>query len=288
MTVEAAQAAVARKEERFGLLNRFMRRRKGASLIERNLITAGLPLRPAEFMMANLFCFAVVLLLGSLHIRNMPYPQGFFALLKQCLWFLFYGWFGFKAPQMLLQYKANKRRMALEVQLADALAIVSSGLKGGYSFVQGLSMAAEQLPEPISGEIARVIRFIQLGIDTPRALEQLAERINSYDYDMTVSAANIQLSSGGNLSQMLESIAATIRDRIRLRRDIAALTAQGRISGGILIALPIGIALMLRIINPEYFSLLTSTEMGNNLLYAAATQQGIGIYWIKKLLDFDS
>jgi tight adherence protein B len=288
MSVEDVQAAMSRREERFGLLNKFMRRRKGTSLIQRNLITAGLPLRPAEFLMANLFCFAAVLLLGSLHIRSMPYPHGFFALLKQGLWFLFYGWFGFKAPQMVLQFLANKRRMTLEVQLADALAIVSSALKGGYSFVQGLSMASEQLPPPISGEVARVIRLIQLGLDTPRALEQLAERVNSYDYDMTVSAANIQLASGGNLSQMLESIAATIRDRIRLRRDIAALTAQGRISGGILISLPIGIALMLRVINPEYFSLLTTTDLGNNLLYGAATQQAIGIYWIKKLLDFDN
>jgi tight adherence protein B len=193
-----------------------------------------------------------------------------------------------KGPQMLLQFLADKRRGTLEVQLADALAIISSGLKGGYSFVQGLSMAGDQLPPPIAGEFQRVIRLIQLGLDTPRALEQMAERINSYDYDMTVSATNIQLSSGGNLSKLLETIAETIRDRIRLRRDIAALTAQGRISGGILIALPIGIGIMLSLINPEYFGLLFSTTLGNNLLLLAFIQQCIGIYWIKKLLDFDN
>jgi tight adherence protein B len=91
-------------------------------------------------------------------------------------------------------------------------------------------MAGEQMPAPISEEFRRVIRLIQLGVDTPRALEQMGERVNSYDYDMTISATNIQLASGGNLSQLLERIAETIRDRIRLRRDIGALTAQGRIS----------------------------------------------------------
>jgi tight adherence protein B len=105
---------------------------------------------------------------------------------------------------------------------------------------------------------------------------------------MTVSATNIQLAVGGNLSQLLEGIAETIRERIRLRRDIAALTAQGRISGAILIGLPIGIALMLRIINADYMSALFDTAMGNNLLYMAGGMQLVGMYWIKKLLDFDN
>jgi tight adherence protein B len=265
-----------------------MRGRKGTGKIERNLVTAGLMLKPAEFMMANLFFMAFIIVLGAVHIRSMPAATSFFGVVKFFLWIFFYVWFGYKFPQMVLQFMADKRRRLLEVQLADALAIISSGLKGGYSFVQGLSMSADQLPAPINAEFQRVIRLIQLGLDTPRALEQLADRVNSYDYDMTVSATNIQLSSGGNLSKLLETIAETIRDRIRLRRDIEALTAQGRISGGILIALPIGIGVMLRMINPEYFNLLFTTDLGNNLLYMAATQQAIGIYWIKKLLDFDN
>lgn len=289
MTVEATQASMtARKQERFGTIGRLMRRGRGAGLIERNLVTAGLLLKPAEFMAANLFFMVVVMVLGVAHINSMPVPVGFFPVLKQFLWFAFYMWFGFRLPQMILQYMADKRRTTLEVQLAEALALISSGLKGGYSFIQGLSMAAEQLPAPINQEFGRVIRLVQLGLDTPRALEQMGERVNSYDYDMTISATNIQLSSGGNLSQLLEKIAETIRDRIRLRRDIAALTAQGRMSGGILIALPLGIAFMLRIINREYFDLLITTDLGNTLLYVAAGQQAIGIYWIKKLLDFDN
>ena len=288
MSVEATQAAMGRnKQERFIFVDRVMRKR-GMGKIERNLVTAGLMLKPAEFMMVNLFFFGITMVAGSFILKRLPALDSFSNVLKffgAAIVILYIGW---KLPQGILQFLADKRRNTLEVQLADALAIISSGLKGGYSFVQGLSMASDQLPAPINGEFQRVIRLIQLGLDTPRALEQMSERVNSYDYDMTVSATNIQLASGGNLSKLLETIAETIRDRIRLRRDIAALTAQGRMSGGILIALPIGIGVMLSMINPEYFGLLFSTALGNNLILLAVIQQAIGIYWIKKLLDFDN
>jgi len=288
VSVESAQAAIGRnKTERFVIVERLMRRRKSGKLA-RNLVTAGLMIKPAEFMMVNLFSFAITLVLGSFILRRMPALDTFLNALKffGAAFVIFY--LAWKGPQMVLQFLADKRRRTLEVQLADALAIISSGLKGGYSFAQGLSMAGDQLPPPINGEFQRVMRLIQLGLETSRALEQMAERINSYDFDMTVSATNIQLSSGGNLSKLLETIAETIRDRIRLRRDIDALTAQGRMSGGILIALPIGIGVMLSLINPEYFGLLFSTALGNNLVLLAVIQQLIGIYWIKKLLDFDN
>lgn len=288
MSVEATQAAMGRnKQERFVFIDRVMKRR-GMGKISRNLVTAGLMLKPAEFMMANLFFFAGTLVAGSLLLRRMPALDSFSNILKFVGASIVIFYIAWKGPQMVLQFLADKRRNTLEVQLADALALISSGLKGGYSFVQGLSMAGDQLPAPINGEIQRVIRLVQLGLDTPRALEQMSERINSYDYSMMVSATNIQLSSGGNLSKLLETIAETIRDRIRLRRDIAALTAQGRMSGGILIALPLGIGFMLSLINPEYFGLLFSTTLGNNLVLLAVCQQCVGIYWIKKLLDFDN
>lgn len=289
MTVDAAQEAMARaKRERFQFIGGLFKSKSKDSLIERNLVTAGLMLKPSEFMMLNLVFLAVVMLIGLLHIASMPPAFGFLPFVKRVLWMAFYIYIGWRAPQMVLQYLADRRRTKLEYQLADALTIIASGLKGGYSFVQGLDMASQQLEVPIKDETARVLRLIQLGLDTPRALLQMAERINSYDYDMTVSATNIQLSVGGNLSLLLENIAATIRDRIRLRRDIAVLTAQGRMSGIILIGLPIAIGAMLFVVNPEYMSKLTTTDMGNNLLYLAGGMQAFGIFWIKKLLDFDN
>lgn len=290
MSVEATQMALGRgKQEKWQLISRLMRGKKGSSLIERDLVSAGLLIKPSEFYMINLIVLCLFILLGLFIINTkLPNDGTFFSLLRRVLFFggsIFLGW---RVPRWVLGFMAAQRRTKLEFQLADALAIISSSLRGGFSFVQGLDMASQQLEPPIKEEFARVIRLVQLGLDTSRALEQMAERVNSYDYSMTVSATNIQLSVGGNLSQMLDNIAATIRDRIRLRREIAALTAQGRISGAILVGLPVGIAAMLRVINPEYMGLLTNTPMGGILLYIWVGMQGVGIYCIKKLLDFDN
>lgn len=289
ISVETTQAALTRsKTERYALIARFFKGRKDAGLIERNLTTANLLIKPTEFIAMNLG-FLVVVILGVLvMLNNWPNDFQFFTLVRRIgvsaalIWFV-----GWKGPQMVLQFMANSRRTKLEYQLADALTIISSSLKGGYSFVQGLDMAGQQMEAPIKDEILRVIRLIQLGLDTPKALSQMSERVNSYDYDMTVSATNIQLAVGGNLSQLLEGIAATIRDRIRLRRDISALTAQGRISGAILFVLPLGIAFFLCGINWEYMSALF-TAKGFILLYVAGAMQTAGFFWIKKLLDFDN
>lgn len=289
VTVDALQTALNRsKNERFALIARFMKGRKDASLIEKNLITAGLMIKPSEFFAVNLLCLAMSVLLAIAYLTlKWPNDGLFITLAKRLGFFAFMVYLGWRGPRLVLQMKANGRRSKLEYQLADALTIISSSLKGGYSFVQGLDMASKQMEEPIKGEIERVMRLIQLGLDTPKALSQMSERVNSYDYDMTVSATNIQLSVGGNLSQLLEGISATIRDRIRLRRDVAALTAQGRISGGILFVLPIGIGFFLMGINWEYMSALF-TDTGMYFVYGAMTMQALGFFWIKKLLDFDN
>lgn len=289
VSVDTLQTAMARsKNERFALIARFIKGRKDASLIEKNLITAGMMVKPSEFFAINLLCLAISVLLAIAYLSlKWPNDGAILTLIKRLGFFGFMIMVGWRGPRMILQMKANGRRSKLEYQLADALTIISSALKGGYSFVQGLDMAGKQMEEPIKSEIERVMRLIQLGLDTPKALSQMSERVNSYDYDMTVSATNIQLTVGGNLSLLLEGISATIRDRIRLRRDVAALTAQGRISGGILFVLPLGIAFFLCGINWEYMSSLF-TEKGMYLVYLAMTMQGLGFLWMKKLLDFDN
>ncbi len=287
ISVEAMRAAVARKDSE-SWIERLMKARSGPGRVERNLVTAGLLLKPSEFVAANLFFLVLMLIADALFMSSVSIGSGLWGLFQIFFALVVIPWLGWKLPQMTLQFMADRRRGKLEVQLAEALTLIASGLKGGYSFIQGLSQASEQLQSPITEEIKRVIRLIQLGLDTPRALEQMSQRINSYDYDMTVSATNIQLASGGNLAQLLEKIAETIRDRIRLRRDIAVLTAQGRMSGAILIALPICIGFLLNIVNHEYFLPLYGTDFGRSMLIGAGILQAIGMYWIKKLLDFDN
>jgi tight adherence protein B len=289
ISVEGTTAAMTRaKTERFALIARFFKGRKDAGLIERNITTAGLLIKPTEFIAFNLFFLVITVLGCTLLLNHWPNDGALFTMIRRIGVVGALIWFGgWKGPQSILQFMANSRRSKLEYQLADALTIISSSLKGGYSFVQGLDMAGQQMEAPIKDEITRVIRLIQLGLDTPKALIQMSDRVNSYDYDMTVSATNIQLAVGGNLSLLLEGIAATIRDRIRLRRDISALTAQGRISGTILFLLPVGIAFFLCGVNWDYMSALF-TAKGFILLYIAGGMQFMGFLWIKKLLDFDN
>ena len=288
VSVADTQANLTRsKTERFALLARLFKGRKESNLIERNLVTANILIKPTEFLAINLVVEVIFLILAAVALRFLSNDGAFLTLVKRVGFLGFMIFLGWRGPQMVLAFLANKRRSVLEFQLADALTIISSSLKGGYSFVQGLDMAGTQMEEPIKSEIVRVIRLIQLGLDTPKALLQMADRVNSYDYDMTISATNIQLAVGGNLSTLLEGISNTIRDRIRLRRDISALTAQGRILGGILFVLPIGIAGFLCVINWEYMSALF-TPMGYNFIYMAMGQQAAGFFWIKKLLDFDN
>jgi tight adherence protein B len=245
---------------------------------EKRLTSAGLALRPTEFL-AIVACSTI----------------GFFLIAcwaagtMKISWMMVLGLtaFGYYLPNLILNMIIKRRKITLEAQLADALTMIASALKGGYGFVQGLAMAGNQLPSPIADEFQRVIRLVELGVDTPHALERMGQRVQSYDFDMAITATCIQLESGGNLSQLLETIAHTIRERMKLRREISAATAQGRMSGGILILLPVGILGVLSVINPEYLSFLIAREVGHKLLYGAAIMQSMGAYVIWKMLQFE-
>ncbi|MCS6861511.1 MAG: type II secretion system F family protein [Abditibacteriales bacterium] len=245
---------------------------------EKRLTAAGLALRPTEFLAIVTFSTVGFLLIGCWAMASVGISWLLVAAITA---------FGYYLPNLILNMLIKRRKRTLEMQLADALTMIASALKGGYGFVQALTMAGNQLPPPIADEFQRVTRLIELGVDTPHALERMGARVQSYDFDMTITATCIQLESGGNLSQLLETIAWTIRERIKLRREISAATAQGRMSGAILVLLPIGILGALSIINPEYLSFLISREIGHKLLYGAAFMQSIGAYIIWKMLQFE-
>lgn len=245
---------------------------------EKRLTAAGLALRPTEFLAIVALSTVGFLLIGCWAMASAGISW-VMALAMTA--------FGYYLPNLILNILVKRRKRTLETQLADALTMIASALKGGYGFVQALTMAGNQLPPPIADEFQRVTRLIELGVDTSHALERMGARVQSYDFDMTITATCIQLEAGGNLSQLLETVAWTIRERIKLRREISAATAQGRMSGAILVLLPIGILGALSVINPEYLSFLISREIGHKLLYGAAFMQSMGAYIIWKMLQFE-
>lgn len=271
----ADQIILQKRAERFRLIADFFKGKGYYTRIEKQLIAAGLLLKPTEFIIMQFLSFCFLTFIGLVFIHT---------------WYivLFLMWLGYFAPLFLLGTLMKRRITSLEAQLADALTMISSGLKGGYSFVQGLQMASEQLPPPIADEFTRVLHLIQLGVDGPRALRRMEERVQSYDFSMAVTGVCIQLQTGGNLSELLERVASTIRERIKLRRDINAATAEGKMSGMVLIALPACIAGLLFLINPEYANKLFYTDTGKVLVKIWIGMQTVGILWIRKLLNFDA
>src|SRR5437588_819790 len=166
-------------------------------------------------------------------------------------------WF---ASGLYLRLRQRKRTRAFNNQLGDTLTLMSNALKAGHSFAQALSTVSKNAAPPIADEFARATREIALGINVDDALNHMNERNQSEDFDLMVTAVQIQRVVGGNLAEILDSIAYTIRERIRIQGEIRTLTAQARTSGIIITLLPFALAVALAFISPSYFSPMPKTN----------------------------
>jgi tight adherence protein B len=210
-----------------------------------------------------------------------------FAISRQPVSAFVAGIIGFFVPGMLMAYRKGKRRREFDSQLVDALTQMSGSLRAGYSLGQSLDTVARQIPPPAGDEFGRVIRETQLGQPLSVALDHMVERIKSDDLLMVVASININRQIGGNLSEILETAAETIRERVRIKREIQVLTAQQRISGYVLTGLPIGLGAILLIINPTYQMRLFTP--GPTLCIPVGAGLGIlvGFLIMRRIVDID-
>ena len=181
----------------------------------------------------------------------------------------------------------QKRQKAFANQLGDMLTMVSNALRSGFSFMQAIEMVAKEMDDPIGGELGEVIRETRLGTPLDKALENMSSRVQSSDFNLVVTAVLIQRQVGGNLSQILDTISDTVEDRIRMRREVRALTSQGRASGVVLAALPIGLAAILSLVNPTYLDPLWQEDMGHMAVGGAIILEIIGFYVINRIVNID-
>lgn len=231
---------------------------------------AGVSLRPQEWLLLCGVLFAAPLVFGLLVGRfGLGLLLGIIA--------------GF-APVLYGRLKIKRRTRAFDRQLNDMLAIMSNSLKSGYSFLQAVQMIAGDMAPPIADEFERMLREIRMGIPTEEALLGLNERVQSQDFDLIVTAIIIQRQIGGNLAEILDSIAETIRERVRIQGEIKAMTAQGRFSALIFMILPSGIGLMLYTINPEYVGQLFHNPIGWAMVGLGVIGQVIGAVLIRKIV----
>lgn len=189
------------------------------------------------------------------------------------------------APVVYLKIRTNRRRDAFTNQLPDLLTLLVGSLRAGYGLSQAMELVAREVPAPACIEFQRVMRALSLGLPLHRGLEGMAERIQSDDLDLVVTAINVQTEMGGNLSSVLENISDTIRQRVKVLREVRALTAQQRMTGFVLALLPIGLGIAIGLMQPGYFEPFLEPGWPRMLPIAALIMMGIGFFLIQKIVN---
>lgn len=190
-------------------------------------------------------------------------------------------------PFLWLRRARRKRQNALNDQLADTLSILASSLRAGYSFLQALDTVAKEIGEPSAHEFQRVGAEIRLGRPIDEALIAMAQRVGSDDLKWAVIAINVQRQVGGNLAEVLDIVANTVRERGYLRRLVRVLSAEGRLSIAILSALPFLLLLYQAVVNPEYVKLLFTHPLGIVMVIAGAIAMSLGVFWMTRIVRID-
>lgn len=193
------------------------------------------------------------------------------------------GWVAFAS--LYVQFKAKRRMKQFTDQLGDAIAMMSNAIKSGFTFQQAMDIVAKEIKGPISEEFVRALNEIQLGVTLEEALEGICQRVKDDDFEMVAMSVVIQRQVGGNLSQILDTVGETIRDRIKLRGEIKALTAEGVISGWAIGLLPVIVAAMCSAMNEEYFKPLQESGLGDMLLIGCIVSEVIGMLVIRWIIN---
>ena len=191
----------------------------------------------------------------------------------------------FALPLFYFSRRRKKRLKRLVTQLPDSFELMSQALRAGHSLASGIQLASEQLPDPIATEFARVFHEQNLGIKIEDAMRGMAQRCGQMDVKFFVTAVLIQRQTGGDLAEVLDKMGTVIRDRIQLMGTVQALTAEGRLSGWVLLALPVVVFFVLLQMNYEYASTLLYDPSGRMLLFAAGGMQLMGMAMIKKIVN---
>ncbi len=239
---------IDREAQRYVITNWVSKRVERTSFgdkIARELARADLKFKVAEYLVL----IVASMFIGALLAWFLGNQMAVSALIGAVL--------GSIAPRFYVKQQQKQRLQKFNDQLPDMLNLMVNGLRAGYSTMQAMEAVSKELPAPICDEFRRVVQEMQIGITMETALENLLRRIPSDDLDFVVTAINVQREVGGNLSEILDNISFTIRERIRIKGEVRVLTAQVRTSGTVLSLIPFGLTLVLWFLNPEYLMSVT-------------------------------
>src|SRR6195256_636349 len=187
-------------------------------------------------------------------------------------------------PFLHVWWKRKKRFDAFLEHLPDALDLMSRGLQAGHGFAEALHMVSAEMPDPIATEFRKTYEEQNLGLSLKLALENLTQRIPLLDLEMCVTAVLIQRETGGNLAEILEKVAYTIRERFRIMGDLKTLTTSSRMSAWLLCALPIFVTIVITFMNPDYMAILWKDQRGHYMIATALILQVTGMLIVRKIL----
>jgi tight adherence protein B len=261
--LQRAIDAVAEAAARRGLL----------AIVETKLDQADLPVRPAE----ALFLYLVVTVLGALIVLllgNLFWGVGVLAALAILPW-------------VIVNVLAIQRTRSFVSQLPDMLQLLGATLRSGFSILQGLDTVAVQLPDPMGKEMRHVVAEARLGRPLSSALDEVAQRVKSEDFEWVVSAIGIQREVGGNLSELLDIVADTMNARSRLRQEAHTLTAEGRIGAIVISLLPIAIGVFIYATNHTYLDPLLHTGVGQVMFYGCMGLAIAGMLWMRNIVKIE-
>jgi tight adherence protein B len=257
------------------LAERVTKRQGVADVVDGRLEAAGIPMRTPEWLIVQVGAAVGLSLLFLLLSGGAPVAAAAGLLL------------GLALPWLLLMVRQGRRESAFLAQLPDTLQMLAGSLQAGYSLPQALDTVVREGQPPMSVEFNRALVESRLGMPVEEALEGIADRMASQDFSWVVMAVRIQRDVGGNLAELLVMVADTLRERERLRRQVRVLSAEGRLSGWILGALPILFFAYLAVANPKYLGPMWSTGLGIAMMILAAVLLAGGAFWLTRVVKVE-
>ena len=266
-------------------LTRVIERQDMATRLSTEIARADLKMKPAEFVLA--WAATPFLFVAIAFILGFIFPA-FQALPALILFFVI----GIFAPRFYLSRRQSGRLKRFNEQLPDTITLLANSLRAGSSFLQGIELVTREARPPISEEFLRVVREMQLGVALHPALNNLVRRVASEDLELMVTAIQIQSTVGGNLATVLDSIAFTIRERVRINGEINTLTAMARYSGYVITLLPVGLGFLIFMISPSYMEVmwerppeLLGLPMGLVIFGVGLLSMGMGYVFIRRIVN---
>jgi tight adherence protein B len=283
----ASLGALISQSAAIAQLNKAVEGRDFGANLARDLARADLKLKVSEYLFIWVVAIVGIPVLMFLAGFALPALQSPIALLVGAV-------IGFFLPRWYVKRRQGKRINQFNKQLPDTITLIANALRAGSSFLQAIELVVREARPPISTEFARVIREVNLGLPFEAALENLVRRVRSEDLELMVTAISIQYTVGGNLAEILDSIAYTIRERVRIKGEIRTLTAQQRMSGYVVAFLPIALVGMLTVIAPSFMEPMLDPAVnimgiptGMVLMAIGGFMMFIGFMIIRKIVDIE-